>query len=38
MVYNPGFWDNDWSCEDKLWAKNSRRYIIHRLSFDKILF
>ena len=31
MVYNPGFWDNDWSCDDKLWARKSGQYTIHRL-------
>jgi len=29
MVYNPGFWDNDWSCEDKLGAKKSGLYTVH---------
>jgi len=23
MVYNPGIWDNDWSCENKLWDRKS---------------
>jgi len=33
MVYNPVFWDNDWSCEDTLLARKSGLYTIHRLSF-----
>jgi len=37
-VYNPGFWDNDWSCEDKLWARKSGLYTIHKASFSKNLF
>jgi len=36
MVYNPGFWGNDWSFEDKLLTKKQRLYTIHRLSFAKI--
>jgi len=35
MVYNPGFLDNDLSCED---TKKSGLYTIHRLRFAKILF
>jgi len=38
MVYNPGYWGNDFTYEDKLLAKNPGLYIIHRLSFAKILF
>jgi len=38
MVYNPGFWVNDWSCEDKLWASKLGLYTIHRLSFALNLF
>jgi len=33
MVYNPGFSDNVWYCEDKLWAIKSGFYTIHRWSF-----
>jgi len=38
MVYNPGYWGNEWLCEDKLKAKKPGLYIFHRLSFAKILF
>ena len=31
IVYNPAFFDNDWSCEDKLWDRESGLYTIHRL-------
>jgi len=33
IVYNSGFWNNDRSCEDKLWARKSGLYTIYRLSF-----
>jgi len=36
--YNPGFWNNDCSSEDKVWARKSGLYTIHRLSFAKNLF
>jgi len=27
IVYNPSFWDNDWSCEDKTMGKKIR--VVH---------
>ena len=41
-LYNPGFWGNDWSCEDKLWAKKVGLYtltsgVLLKFSFRSLL-
>jgi len=38
MVYNPAYWGNDLSFEDKLYPKKPGLYTIRRLSLSKVLF